>query len=132
MGCAPAVADVARLPSIGAPVFSMRGEPKPRSPVAASQPARTTVPHNAANTTTRRGLITSSLPVSSEAHLDSRCTPKARDGLFFSDQNGPTRKKTAGNHLFGNVLPEYNPILSEGKMTAHGRTADVAVKFGQL
>ena len=51
------VADVARLTSIGAPVRSTPGEPRPASP-AAAQPARATVPHNAANAASRRGFFT--------------------------------------------------------------------------
>src|SRR5215472_10854846 len=51
---ARAVADVASLTSIGAPVLSMPSEPRPASP-APTQPARATVPHNAANTKSRRG-----------------------------------------------------------------------------
>ena len=54
---ARAVADVARLTSIGAPVLSMPEEPKPPSP-AATQPARATVPHNGANAASRRGFFT--------------------------------------------------------------------------
>src|SRR5215469_5252462 len=53
---ARAVADVASLTSIGAPVLSMPSEPRPASP-APTQPARATVPHNAANTKSRRGLF---------------------------------------------------------------------------
>src|SRR5262249_36169723 len=63
MGSASAVAAVAQLPSVGAPVFSMRGEPKSSSPAATT----TAVPHSAANAASRRWLITSSLPVLSEA-----------------------------------------------------------------
>src|SRR5437763_12050367 len=84
MGSAPAVADVARLPSIGAPVFSMRGEPWPRSP-AVTQPARTSVAHKPANAASRRGLITSQLPVSSEA--PAMLHTQARDGLFFGSNH---------------------------------------------
>src|SRR6516162_809093 len=53
---ARAVADVT---SIGALVLSMPSEPRPVSP-APTQPARATVPHNAANTTRRRGIFTPS------------------------------------------------------------------------
>src|SRR5215475_7279498 len=52
---ARAVADVAR--SIGAPVLSVAGEPRPASP-AATQPARAAVPQNAANAASRRGFFT--------------------------------------------------------------------------
>jgi hypothetical protein len=56
--CSPrAVADVARLTSIGGPALLMPSEPGPTSP-APTQPARATVPHNAANTASRRGLFT--------------------------------------------------------------------------
>src|SRR5262249_46440443 len=51
------VADVARPTSIGAPALSMPSEPRPASSVQ-TQPARATVPHNAANTVGRRGLFT--------------------------------------------------------------------------
>src|SRR6266576_6040165 len=47
---------VARLTSIGHPALSMLRKPKPASP-APAQPARATVAHNAANTTTCRGLF---------------------------------------------------------------------------
>src|SRR6266536_2042507 len=93
MGSAPAVADVARLPSIGAPVFSMRGDPKPRSP-AATQPARTTVPHNAANAASRRGLITSSLPISS----DSSWRPLA---------SGSLTARSLAVHAFGGEVLKF-------------------------
>src|SRR5215470_254285 len=53
---ARAVADVARLTSIGAPALSMPSEPRPASP-APTQPARATVPHNAINTASRRNLF---------------------------------------------------------------------------
>src|SRR5262249_27594488 len=53
---ARAVADVARLTSIGAPALSMPSEPRPAS--LAAKPARATVPHNAADTASRRGLFT--------------------------------------------------------------------------
>src|SRR5262249_11688778 len=52
-----AVADVARLTLIGAPVLSMPSQPRPASP-APTQPARATVPHDAANTASRRSLFT--------------------------------------------------------------------------
>ena len=52
---ARAVADVARLTSIGAPVLSRLG--KPRAP-AAAQPARAIVPHNPATTASRCELFT--------------------------------------------------------------------------
>src|SRR6516162_4883079 len=55
-----AVADVGRPTSIGARVLSMPSEPRPASSVQI-QPARATVPHNAANTASRRGLFTPSL-----------------------------------------------------------------------
>src|SRR5262249_21540522 len=51
---ARAVADVT---SIGAPVLSMPSEPRPANP-APTQPAKATVPHNAANTASRRTLFT--------------------------------------------------------------------------
>src|SRR6516162_3017245 len=51
---ARALADVN---SSGAPVLSMPSEPRPVTS-APTQPARTTVPHNAANTTSRRGIFT--------------------------------------------------------------------------
>src|SRR6516164_5286673 len=51
---AGAVADVTR---IGVLVLSMPSEPRLASP-APTQPARATVPHNAANTASRRGLFT--------------------------------------------------------------------------
>jgi hypothetical protein len=54
---ARAVADVARLTSMGAPALSMLGESRPASP-AATQPARATVTHNAANAASRRGFFT--------------------------------------------------------------------------
>src|SRR6266498_2970410 len=133
MGSAPAVADVAGLPSIGAPMFSMGGDSKPRSP-AATQPARTTVPHTA-NAASRRGLITSSLPVSSRPHPDPCCIPMQKRVVFLiklwprkdSDQNvAHSRKKTAGYHLFRNVLPECNPILGS-QLTAAAIAAPVVV-----
>src|SRR5262249_13401840 len=52
-----AVADVARVTLIGAPVLSMPSQPRPASP-APTQPARATVPHDAANTASRRSLFT--------------------------------------------------------------------------
>src|SRR6516164_5974925 len=55
--------DVARLTSIGAPVLSMPSDPRPASP-APTQPARASVPHNAANTANRRGHFTP-VPLSS-------------------------------------------------------------------
>src|SRR5262252_2124554 len=55
--------DVARLTSIGAPVLSMPSDPRPASP-APTQPARASVPHNAANTASRRGHFTP-VPLSS-------------------------------------------------------------------
>jgi len=58
---ARAVADVARPTSIGAPVLSMPSEPKPASS-APTQPVRATVPHNTANTASRRGLFTPLVP----------------------------------------------------------------------
>src|SRR5262249_47261334 len=51
--------DLAQPTSVGDPVFSM-SEPKSPSPPA-TQLARSTVPHNAANAASRRGLITFSL-----------------------------------------------------------------------
>src|SRR6516164_152175 len=54
---APAVADVARMTSIGAPVLPMPSGPRPVTS-APTQPARAPVPHNAANTASRRGLFT--------------------------------------------------------------------------
>src|SRR5437870_670930 len=91
MGSAPAVADVARLPSVGAPVFSMRGEPKPRSP-AATQPARTTVPHNAANTASRRGLISPPRFLSRpRPHPDHAAHPGTRRVVFFRSNYGHQR-----------------------------------------
>src|SRR5215472_14067509 len=54
---ARAVADVARMTSIGAPVLSMPSGPRPASS-APTQPARAPVPHNAANTASRPGLFT--------------------------------------------------------------------------
>src|SRR6266852_5313846 len=72
---ASAVRDGARRSSIGtAPVFSMPAEPKPASQ-ATTQPARTTVPHNAAATVAnRRGFMIPS-------------PPKAPTALIFSDQD---------------------------------------------
>src|ERR1700692_2244222 len=97
-------------PSIGAPALSMRSEPKSRSP-AATQPERTTVPHNATNAASLRGLITSSLPVSFEAPaLTDTAHPGTRRVLCGS-KYGDARKKTAGYHLFRNVLPECNSTL---------------------
>src|SRR6266487_5316480 len=61
---------IAQPTSVAAPVFSM-SEPKPTSPPA-TQLARTTVPHNAANAASRCGLITFSLPVLSDPHLHQR------------------------------------------------------------
>ncbi len=61
------VTDVARLSSIGAPVFSMPSEPGPASLAAATQLARTTVPHNAPTTANRRGPITPSRLVQGSA-----------------------------------------------------------------
>src|SRR5438552_810694 len=72
--------DVAQPISVGAPVFSMPEEPKPASPPA-TQPARMTVPHNAANAASRRGLITFSLPVLSEA-------PTLHQRAFFGSKYG--------------------------------------------
>src|SRR6266542_2755535 len=92
MGSAPAVADVAGLPSIGAPMFSMGGDPKPRSP-AATQPARTTVPHTA-NAASRRGLITSSLPISS----DSSWRPLA---------SGSLTARSLAVHAFGGEVLKF-------------------------
>ncbi len=89
MGSAPAVAGVARLPSIGDP--SMRGEPKPRSP-AATQPARTTVPHNAANAASRRGLISPPRFLSRpRPHPDHAAHPGTRRVVFFRSNYGHQR-----------------------------------------
>src|SRR6266849_126683 len=52
---AGAATDVARLSSIGATVLSTPGGPRRARP-AATQPARATVPHNAASTASRHGL----------------------------------------------------------------------------
>src|SRR5262249_26907236 len=52
-----AVADVARLTSLGAPALSMPSERRPASPTP-TQPAKATVPHKAANTASRRSLFT--------------------------------------------------------------------------
>jgi hypothetical protein len=84
MGSAPAVSDVARLASIDAPAFSIGGELKSRSP--APQPAKTTVPHKAANAASRRGFITSSLSVWCEASPNRCCTPRHKTACF-SDKN---------------------------------------------
>jgi hypothetical protein len=54
---AGAIADVARLTSLGALVFSMPSEPRPASP-APTQPAKATVPYKAADTASRRSLFT--------------------------------------------------------------------------
>src|SRR5258708_38737377 len=85
MGPAPAVADVARLASIDAPIFSMRGEPKARNP-ATNQPARTTVPHNAANPASRRAFITPRFLSRPRPHPNRCGTPRHKTGCF-SDQN---------------------------------------------
>src|SRR6266700_4238070 len=61
-----AAADVARLPGIGVPVFSMGAGSKERNP-AATHPARTSVPHNAAQAASRGGLLTS-YPVRGSIH----------------------------------------------------------------
>ena len=113
-GSARAVTDVARLSSIGAPVFSMPGEPRRASP-AATQPARTTVPHNPADTANRRGLITPLPPVSSKAPPEPGCTGQAPDGSDFSDQIWSRKEeKPAGYHFSRNVLPEYNSGRDHG------------------
>jgi hypothetical protein len=54
---AGAVADVARLTSLGALVFSMPSEPRPAIP-APTQPTKATVPYKAADTASRRSLFT--------------------------------------------------------------------------
>src|SRR5499427_1751507 len=54
---ARAVADVARLTLLGAPVLSMPSERRPASP-APTQPAKATVPYKAANIASRRSLLT--------------------------------------------------------------------------
>src|SRR5215471_5773000 len=54
---ARAVADVARLALLGAPVLSMPSERRPASP-APTQPATATVPYKAANIASRRSLLT--------------------------------------------------------------------------
>src|SRR6516165_4303175 len=74
---ARAVADVAPLTSTGAPVLSMPSEPRPASP-APTQPARATVPHNAANTASRRSLSTP---------RPSKVSPRSNGGFQRSVDN---------------------------------------------
>ena len=78
---APGVTDVARLSSIGAPVFSMLREPRPAR-LAATQPARTTVPHKAPPKANRRGPITP-LPFRPRLHLSQSCTGRHQTRLIF-------------------------------------------------
>ncbi len=72
--------------SIAAPPFSMPCGPRPASPMA-TQPTSTNVPHNAAMTANRCGLITP--PVSSTAPLEPSCTGARRSS--FWDQSAGSR-----------------------------------------
>src|SRR5262249_12615338 len=94
-GCGPA--------SIGAWVFSMRGEPRPRGPTA-NQPARTAAPHSAAHPASHRGLITISPLVWSKPAPAPRCTLCTRrtsqeriiqTGLYYIEMGGKDSDKTA-------------------------------------
>src|SRR5438445_5657270 len=71
-GAASAVAAVARLPSTGA--AATWNKPKSKR-ASASQPAMTTVPHNAATIAGRRKPITASLPVLSQVPADAAVHP---------------------------------------------------------
>src|SRR5882724_114996 len=85
------------------------GEPRPASP-AATQPLRTSVPHNTANTANRCGLITPPPDCLVQGSGEPGWTGTGR--IAFSDQSAVVhRTKTAGCHHFPNVLPGYNSGL---------------------
>src|SRR6516164_751973 len=89
---ARAVADVT---SIGALVLSMPSEPRPVSP-APTQPARATVPHNAANTTSRCGIFA---PVPLKFLREAMVSPRSNGGFQSSvdDDCKPYRAATSSS-----------------------------------
>src|SRR5215471_1843802 len=94
---ARAVADVARMTSIGAPVLSMPSGPRPASSVP-TQPASAPVPHNAANTASRRLFTPVPLNFLREAMADFKVqsmtlqTLRGRDEFAQREESLETRR----------------------------------------
>src|SRR6516225_3846270 len=85
-----ALVDVARLTSIGAPVLSMPSGPRPASS-APTQPARAPVPHNAANTASRRLFTPVPLKFLREAMADFKV-----QSMTTANPTGPRRVAQRG------------------------------------
>ena len=131
-----AVADVA---SIGAPVLSMPSGPRPASS-APTQPARAPVPHNAANTASRRGLFTPRPPQVSprsnggfQSSVDDDCKPyraaTSRTARIIPGNSALTTATTAGAITITILSPSSCPrraIQLATNSLANGRRAMMA------
>jgi hypothetical protein len=114
---ARAVADVARLTSLGVPVFSMPSGPRPARS-APTQPARAPVPYKAANTASRRSLFTPRPSKVSprnggfQRSFDNAASPSGPRRVAQRGQSSETRRSTTAT-LPMTSLPICNKQLSQ-------------------